>query len=1218
MPTVTRLTSRTLHRIVWGIVLLLLASPVSTFAQSEPDVPDSEQISISAKLQTSPFPLPEVSDEVYAVGSGSGLDTGCTFRSGGPLEIRLPIGRYVGEVDANGNLTSDAISNLVDRGLLPRTLTLTMPAFDIDFNANVSSFEPERDRVFFNGERVDQLAPGNNEYLTGENGIWVLNSFQIPIEKVRFPAEGQVDNAPDNEIRIDIDVANVSRELWCMAVDWVAIKSLEAWRPVLLAHGVFSDGNAWSDWEGFLSDDGIGYDVITMDGILDIGFIQGLGSFKKNAQQIDAKVDEMKQRFGVDKIHIAAHSKGGLDTREYLRSNDDIEKLMMIGTPNAGSPIADLITTVSTIASPGFTGFLSLVTKGGLQLTKVHMLLYNSTYTPNPNTQHFTVAGNHSPGGLVDGAPYLPGENDTVVEVSSVHALPYADNQKYSASDGSAKHTKLTNTPAIYYDYTRPKLYPSIQGPSQTQQMSSPLLASLNSPTDVARSWRSSANASPSVSAKTLPAGWENTPTQTGLIATGEVQTHDVYVDPSLQATFQLIWGTGELDLTLVEPGGRRIDAATAASEPDVIVSDDAVNGFGYKTITVQNPVPGNWVAEVRGTNVTASSGVEGYGVRTILVDSGTSFTADTDLDFYRNGDPIQLTATFASANGQLPAGATVSAIVNLPDRTRLTVPLADDGLSGDGIAGDGVYGTTFTNTTQSGFYTFLVQGLVPGGPGSREELALATVSSSRSSFDGSFGDAGRDVNGDGLFDALDVNVGVDVTEAGTYRVSGRLTDASGTLIDATSSVVGLSAGAQTVTLVFSGTTIADRGIDGPYRIRNLSLLEVGPDNELVVDQIGDAYETAAYAASDFQRAALLLNGNNSDQVIDFEPDGFYDRLDVTLGVDVLNGSTYQWSARLVDVNGTEIDVDGRSGFLSTGSNSITLSFDGRKVGANGVDGPYFVRDLLLFSRFTAATLVQTDVAATRAYNFREFEGAPASCLPGSLTISDFDSDQPGEPDTGEFVAIQNTGSDPVSLTGCALVFFDGATSTSYFAADLRGVVESGASFVIGNPGVLGRDQTFPDDTMQNGPDAISLYEDAAASFPNGSPVVTDNLISAIVYVDDDTVYGSKSSGSASADVLKRLAEFKGAGELGFALEANFPNPFSRMTTIRFSVPEQTQVRLTVYDVLGREVSRLMDRSVKAGWHDVRWTPANLASGVYFVRIHAGSFTKTHPMQIVR
>lgn len=1214
---------RSVYSIVWGLVLVLLFTlPDATLAQSTDDVPDSEQARAFDKRQTSPFPLPEISDEVFAVGSGSGLDTGCTFRSGGPLEIGIGIDRYVGEVDSEGFLIDPA--SLVEAGLLPETLTLTMPAFDIDFNGNISNGAPERDRVFFNGESVNLLAPGNNEFLTGDNNIWIQNSFTIPIEKVKFPGRSNVASPPLNNVRIDIDVANAAsgEEFWCMAIDWVALQRLDAWRPVLLVHGILSDGSTWSDWQRWLEDDNVESDAITLTGGLNLGPIRAVGSIQQNATQIGPRVQALKDTYGVDKILIASHSKGGLDSRHYVQGADDVERLLMIGTPNEGSPLATIALGAGAglvIAFPQ-SARLALRTlleaPASYQLTPTYMQRYNRSYAVNSETQYLTVAGSHDPGGFVSGAFYLFGEDDTVVQVSSVHALPYATNETYAASDGSARHTQQTGSQSLYESFGFPALFPG--GPSRTSLLAfneGPMAVESTEPPSALRTWRSSSS---SLASKFTPATWQKTPTQPGIATAGSVTTHDVSVDAVSEASFQLIWALGDLDVTVVEPGtGRRIDAAAAASDPDIQFDEPAnLPGFQVASITVQDPVPGTWVVEVTGTNVTAGSGTEGYGVTATLVGSSTSFDITTDFDFYRNGNPVQLSARFETGPGSPVTGASTTAQVILPDLTFETVTLLDDGVSGDGAANDGVYGGVFSNTSQAGIYRIIAQGDAPG-IGAREDITLVSVSQSQSQFNGSFGNAGRDVDGDGLFDALDVTVGVNADVAGTYRVNAQLTDGAGTVIDAASSVVSLGVGSQSVTLVFSGTKIADSGIDGPYRLERLTLLEVTALDEFLVDQIADAYGTAAYQATDFEGAALLLNGSNSDVGVDTDGNGLFDRLDVSIGVDVRTGGFHQWSARLVDINGTEIDVDGRSGLLNSGSNTISLAFEGESVGANGVDGPYFVRDLLLFSSSTGASLVEANSASTRPYRFSDFEGAPINCPESGLIITDFDSDQPGEPDTGEFVRISNTRSERVSLGGCALVFYDGATNQSYFAIDLIGVVESGDDFLIGNPGVLGRNQTFANNTMQNGPDGLALYQDAAASFPNGRPVVTDNLLSAIVYVDDDK-FSRKSGGLQASQVLQSLRDFNETGDLRYDLGANYPNPFSQTTTIQFSVSEPTDVRLTVYDVLGREVARLLDRSVTSGSHNLTWTPSNLASGVYFVRIEAGRFTKTRAVHLVR
>ncbi len=72
-----------------------------------------------------------------------------------------------------------------------------------------------------------------------------------------------------------------------------------------------------------------------------------------------------------------------------------------------------------------------------------------------------------------------------------------------------------------------------------------------------------------------------------------------------------------------------------------------------------------------------------------------------------------------------------------------------------------------------------------------------------------------------------------------------------------------------------------------------------------------------------------------------------------------------------------------------------------------------------------------------------------------------------------------------------------------------------------------------------------------------------------------------------------------------YALRQNFPNPFNPGTTIQYELSEPSQVRLSVYDVLGREVSVLVNEGMEAGRHTVRLDGTGLSSGVYLYRVQA-------------
>ncbi len=90
-----------------------------------------------------------------------------------------------------------------------------------------------------------------------------------------------------------------------------------------------------------------------------------------------------------------------------------------------------------------------------------------------------------------------------------------------------------------------------------------------------------------------------------------------------------------------------------------------------------------------------------------------------------------------------------------------------------------------------------------------------------------------------------------------------------------------------------------------------------------------------------------------------------------------------------------------------------------------------------------------------------------------------------------------------------------------------------------------------------------------------------------------------------------------------FSLAQSYPNPFSPSTTIRYSLPARSHVRLGIYDVAGREVAVIQDGVQPVGAHEVRWDGADrrrlpLSAGVYFVRLDAGGETRTSKMMLVR
>ncbi len=85
-----------------------------------------------------------------------------------------------------------------------------------------------------------------------------------------------------------------------------------------------------------------------------------------------------------------------------------------------------------------------------------------------------------------------------------------------------------------------------------------------------------------------------------------------------------------------------------------------------------------------------------------------------------------------------------------------------------------------------------------------------------------------------------------------------------------------------------------------------------------------------------------------------------------------------------------------------------------------------------------------------------------------------------------------------------------------------------------------------------------------------------------------------------------------------FWLSNNFPNPFNNGCMIKYLIPEQSQVELKVFDVLGREVAELVNRPQSSGAYEVQFDASHLGSGVYFYKLKAGNFVQSKKMVLLK
>ncbi|HSH65540.1 MAG TPA: T9SS type A sorting domain-containing protein [Bacteroidia bacterium] len=85
-----------------------------------------------------------------------------------------------------------------------------------------------------------------------------------------------------------------------------------------------------------------------------------------------------------------------------------------------------------------------------------------------------------------------------------------------------------------------------------------------------------------------------------------------------------------------------------------------------------------------------------------------------------------------------------------------------------------------------------------------------------------------------------------------------------------------------------------------------------------------------------------------------------------------------------------------------------------------------------------------------------------------------------------------------------------------------------------------------------------------------------------------------------------------------YKLYQNYPNPFNPSTTIKYQVKETGIVSLKIFDILGAEVTTLLNEVKNPGTYEISFDASSLTSGVYFYRIQAGSFTAVKKLLLVK
>ncbi|MCK5087316.1 MAG: T9SS type A sorting domain-containing protein, partial [Melioribacteraceae bacterium] len=149
--------------------------------------------------------------------------------------------------------------------------------------------------------------------------------------------------------------------------------------------------------------------------------------------------------------------------------------------------------------------------------------------------------------------------------------------------------------------------------------------------------------------------------------------------------------------------------------------------------------------------------------------------------------------------------------------------------------------------------------------------------------------------------------------------------------------------------------------------------------------------------------------------------------------------------------------------------------------------------------------------------------------------------------------------------------------------------------------------------------DSLSLnYDDTKGKLTLSTTQSYEGEVTVRIFVTDLDGGKADTSFIYKSNIITGIEALSGIIPKEYILEQNYPNPFNPSTTIRFGLPFQSYVKLTVYDILGQKKELLTNKMMTAGYHEVIWNAANLASGIYLYTIYAEALDNSRNFTTVK
>ena len=939
---------------------------------------------LTAQSDTS-FAPPEASDICFVATKGGDIGVevwgngSYSYRTPrGSITIPLPINRYFGNKQ-----------KLIESEALPRTAKLTMVVWDVD---NESSYTPaEYDEIFFNDN-----PPIDKKTLYGVNNGLKRNEFIINIDAINLPENpGETAN---NTIRIDVATKGGD---WVTRIDWVALE-IPAAPPVILAHGINSNKGTMQDHIGTLIEERLGLPVYSLawpnhgnNHISDYGTL---------AKYIDA----YKKVCKVDHVNIVAHSMGGLRARGYAENAKDVLRVLQLGSPNGGSPFANYLTddidrklaAIEAANAPEAIKEMNrksvqdewgrLASYFGQDLDPYHdaairclrtdfMEDYNKYHNLNPLVDYSVLAGRVTKSGwiwesgttwwgiplydsmyividLVD--PNLHTDGDMIVSVASAHTkVPPLAGSPIEDRFAIAWHCGLTD-----------------EGADTVVERMRQKLVAHKTMKDVER-FRGEISGN----TKSFVANGSNAKRMVRNVSSQMAGTcKTIYRDEGFAQSGDLVFANfcapqdAEVTVlisTLDEAASLenlRIIAPSGLTPDPTTIKQSMTNLNNSVAVTFVSNESGLWKIGFIPTGGTMSSALWSIVVSQDCAEGGLCpMLEERSVNV---NEKFVLTVAPSYQNQGVSGNGSVVVRNPLGEYSKYELSESINGYHCEIVA------------TIPGQYTFQVSFLGQTAPVCATESLIGTAVASSSSFKKEVSSFVEDSDGNGLYDNLIVNFAVDATAAGTYRVLATLADTAGNEITEgwTSNIV-CSVGTHMFPVAFDGRAIYGNGECGGYVVSSVKLLEIGDDYEAVIDERSDCFTTTAYTYRQFEHSLVAMLSGGNDTPTDADGDGIYDKLYVTIPLyaDDLVAGTYEWSASLENAEGSLLGTaSGSVTFsLGTGGAPINMSFAGAGFSATDLDGPFYVKSLILWGNGRTFTI--SSEYATQPYSIKQWGGTP-------------------------------------------------------------------------------------------------------------------------------------------------------------------------------------------------------------------------------------------------